>query len=173
MTPVSAKGKIYLVIYYFTIANQDDIMNNRLHTLIKPSLILGISVLASLGLVTTAHADQHCSKGYTTFMCQAKNGKQIKVCALHGKYIYTYGKPNKPEITLKRTYDQAVSKKPIALEFVNGRHTYRVNSGGYDDRGKTWLGSVTIYRGAKKVGGVKCDKNKPNIDYISDAYAGK
>lgn len=140
--------------------------------LIKTKLALGM--VASLAISTPALADQYCSKGHATFVCHAKNGKQIKVCNnnLKGVYTYTYGKSGKAGMVLKRTQSKALSNLGYALNFVNGAYRYEVFASGYDDSGKIYdAGGVNVYKAKKKISTVHCHK-KPLVDNISDAYAG-
>lgn len=114
----------------------------------KPALIL-LAILTS----QVALADQ------TIFSCSTKNGKQLSITEARNNFQYSFGYPNKPELTFKNKssdFEEYSGMWYSVYTMKNGKWKYAVTDSGDED---TMSSKVEVYNPQNKlVATVPCIK---------------
>lgn len=118
----------------------------------------------ALTLVLLASAAHATCKKTTLFFCKTTNGKQIEVCDSGSTIDYSFGKPNKPELSIKVPRTQVTTSQwkgigrymSYSVDIPSGDVIYNVYSS-IDKHTAELDGGVSVTTtGAKYLATVKC-----------------
>ena len=131
----------------------------------KPLHILLLSSGLLLGLSTTAMAA--CpSASSTVFSCTTAKGKQVDICNAGSNLNYSFGKPNKPELTFslpkarayKYLWSGMTSSEWNEVYLPRGNTTYVAYQANHRNHGGEEYGLNVLING-KQAANIRCSSN--------------
>ena len=138
-----------------------------LHTLVLSSgLLLGLTTTATAACPTAAS---------TVFSCTTSKGKQVNICNAGSSLNYSFGKPNKPELTFslpkarayKYLWSGMTSSEWNEVYLPRGNTTYVAYQANHRNHGGEEYGLNVLING-KQAANIRCASNiRENISDIN------
>ena len=124
-----------------------------------------MAALAAGAMLPTAAAAQSGDGLRTVFECALRNGKVVSVTSQGGNLFYKYGRPNRPELSLRGSprsgnvyfMRQRYAGPQMQLRFTNGGYSYIVHAmegnARVDARG---VSGLVVMRGDRRIADHSC-----------------